>query len=160
MLTLKCKKLHPDAKLPTKAHETDLGWDLYCVRDTNFNTINQLWLEPNESHLFRTGVAIQIYGRGCEISWQYLQGEYGLILFDRSSLGGNLCVHRFAGVIDPSYTGEIFVRLTNFGKEVHIVNAGDKIVQAVITKMFPSRAEWADFGETDRGDKGFGTSGK
>jgi len=158
-ITIKFKKLHPDAKLPTKG-DGDIGWDLYyCGEDTAF--------EINESILLETG-----------ISWEPPEGYHGLI-WDRSGLAvKNL--HRLAGVIDQSYRGEIKVCLKHLGDQHTIIendlindrgqylsgypvyiNKGDRIAQLIIQKEIPTKMEWAEEVEqTKRGAGGFGSTGR
>ncbi len=162
---LNCKKLHENAKLPVKTHDTDLGWDISCVRDDNFERFevyeNKAWkdkgnlvseysktLLPGESYLFHTGIATNI------------PEGYGIIFRDRSSLGSK-CIHVLAGVIDETYTGEWCIKLINMGKNPYTIIEGDRIIQAILVKNYKVEPKWVDeLKETKRGDGGFGSSGK
>lgn len=65
------------------------------------------------------------------------------------------------GTIDPDYTGPIGVIIINLGSEDFIINDGDRIAQLVIAKY--ERAEWdivEALDKTERGDGGFGHTGK
>lgn len=65
------------------------------------------------------------------------------------------------GTIDPDYTGPIGVIIINLGSEDFIINDGDRIAQLVIAKY--ERAEWdivETLDKTERGDGGFGHTGK
>jgi len=165
MLIIKCKKFHPEAKLPTKTHDSDLGWDLSCVADAEFvdnghQGYLSFTLQPSCSHLFRTGLGIQLWDRGgMDGRYEKKMDDLGFIPFDRSGLGVKNCIHRLAGVVDANFVGEILVRLVNLGKDPYIINTGDRIAQAVIVDVYRARAEWGNFQETDRGEKGFGSSG-
>lgn len=107
------------------------------------------FFHPHTAHIFKTGIACQT-----EPGWAAL-------LWDRSGMGAVKHIHRFAGVIDTAtYRGEWLVALMNFDNEPHIIKAGDKIVQAIIQKVEDCRViEVAELSDTERGTKGFGSSG-
>lgn len=140
--SIKVQKLQPDAKIPTKANLTDVGFDLYALMDGS--TI----LNPREVKLIPTGIAMA------------LPRNYAGLIWDRSSMGVK-GIHRYAGVIDSGYRGEIKVCLYNGNDRPYLVNSGDRIAQILIQKVdnFYLR-EVASLNETDRGDGGFGSSGK
>lgn len=144
-LVLRVKKLDKQAKLPTKAHETDGGWDLYCLKETV--------VSPGHTIPISTGISIEIP-----------EGYVGVI-HDRSSLGSqSLTV--FGGVIDSGYSGEIKVIVHNTfypnPEYVYTFNAGDKIAQILILPVPECEIEEVDeLKESKRGKKGFGeASGK
>lgn len=65
------------------------------------------------------------------------------------------------GCVDADYTGEIKVILINLSKDKFIVNPGDRIAQLIVSKV--ERVEWdevAELNPTERGDGGFGSTGK
>ena len=66
------------------------------------------------------------------------------------------------GLIDEGYTGEILVKLYNNSDENYLVHAGDKISQLVVIPVFYGGIHIVDSLDenTERGDKGFGSSGK
>jgi dUTP pyrophosphatase len=65
------------------------------------------------------------------------------------------------GVIDVGYTGSIVAKLYNNSDEDYTVNAGDKITQLVILPIITPELELVDsLDDTERGDNGFGSSGK
>ena len=139
--SIKVQKLQPEARIPTKANSTDAGFDLYAMLDGS--TI----LNPKEVKLIPTGIAMAIH-----------RGYVGLI-WDRSSMGVK-GIHRFAGVVDSGYRGEIKVCLYNSNDRPYLVNSGDRIAQILIQRIddFYLR-EVESLNETDRGDGGFGSSG-
>lgn len=164
MLKLKVKKLNPKAKLPTKNHITDAGFDLYAVEDAI--------LYSGTSTKIDTGIAVEIP-----------EGYVGVI-FDRSSMGAK-GIHRHCGVIDSSYRGPLIVCLNNtnlpqveykeheryyevdphnevvVNPDIYEVKRGDKIAQMLILPVPAVVVEEVDeLGESDRGAKGFGSSGK
>ena len=135
--------LDENAKMPTRAHETDAGLDLYAVRSAV--------VYGNSSEIFDTGVHIEI--------------PAGYAGFLKSKSGLNV---RFGitseGVIDAGYTGSIVVKLYNNGKFPFYVNKGDKVTQLVILPIETPELELVEnleqFNGSDRGDKGFGSTGR
>lgn len=151
--TLKIKKLHPDAIIPTRAHNTDAGYDLYSLEDVS--------IQGGHTVKIKTGIAIQPP-----------KGYYGKIS-ERSSLGSKGLSVR-GGVCDQGYTGEYVVCITNLNTPdifngsdwlanpnyVYEILKGDKIAQVVFHRYGDfSIEEVEEFEETDRSDKGFGSSG-
>lgn len=135
---LKVKKLTETAKLPTKAHPTDLGYDLYADETV---LINKQF--PTK---IKTGIAV-----GFPSGW-------GGFIKDRSSMASK-GFSVIGGVIDQAYIGELSVVMTHTNGNVYI-NKGDKIAQLVPIPL----TNWPIFEvenlePTDRGEKGFGSSG-
>ena len=139
---IEVQKVRPNAVIPTKANLTDAGFALYASMEGS--TI----LNPREVKLIPTGIAMA------------LPRNYAGLIWDRSSMGVG-GIHRFAGVVDSGYRGEIKVCLYNSNDRPYLVNSGDRIAQILIQKVdnFYLR-EVASLNETDRGDGGFGSSGK
>jgi dUTP pyrophosphatase len=139
--SISVKKLDPDATIPTKANLLDAGYDLYAV------VSGSAILNPGETKLVPTGIAMAI-PRG-----------YAGLIWDRSSMGTK-GIHRFAGVVDAGYRGEIKVCLYNSNDRPYRLSSGDRIAQILIQKVgdFYLR-EVEDLNETGRGDGGFGSSG-
>ena len=155
-LTFNVKRLTETAQLPTQANPSDAGWDLYADEDT------EIW--PGETTLISTGISLEIPN-----------GYVGLI-WDRSSMGVK-GVHRYAGVIDSGYRGEIKVCLHNSNQErvsrflshvvdknkvgVLTVSRGDRIAQILFQEAPVFKLVETDtLVETARGAGGFGSSGK
>ena len=130
-----------NAKLPTKAHPGDAGWDLYT------NT-SEMIIEPSSRALVSTGCSFAIP-----------QGYYGRIA-DRS---GNACkqgIHILAGVIDSQYRGEVKVCLMNLSNHPLRISYGDKIAQMILTKIHEGdMQEVVELDSTERGADGFGSTG-
>ena len=137
--SIRVKKVNSDAKLPSKAHDTDAGFDLYAEKYSS--------IPVGETRLIGTGIAMAIP-----------RGHAGLI-WDRSSMGVK-GLHRFAGVIDSDYRGEIKVCIHNASQESYTISEGDKIAQLIIQEV-PSffLREVDSLEDTERGGKGFGSSG-
>lgn len=140
MMTFTVKKLAPSAKLPKKDNPADAGIDIF--------TNESYTLAPGESHAFTTGIAVE-----------FSEGLVAL-LWDRSGLGSK-GIHRLAGVIDSGYRGEWKVVLFNTTKEPFEIKAGDKIVQCILQKFESATiVESSDLSDSERGAKGFGSSGR
>ena len=133
-------KLDPGAKMPHRAHMWDAGLDLFAMDSKTVPT--------RGSACFDTGVHI-------EIPPQFV----GLVM----SKSGLNVKHDLTceGVIDTGYTGSIVVKLYNDGDTDYTVNAGDKISQLVILPILLPELELVDeLMETERGDGGFGSTGR
>lgn len=133
--------LDEGAKMPTRAHADDAGLDLYSRE-------NRV-IYPHSSATFDTGVHVEIpqWYVGMIKSKSGLNVKYGLTS---------------EGVLDCGYTGSIRVKLYNHSSEAYTVAAGDKISQLVIMPIIAPELEIVkDFGtETERGDNGFGSTGR
>lgn len=147
-IQLKVKKLHPDARTPTRATSGAAGYDLYAV-GCNKNVP----IYPDIPVTFRTGIAAE------------LPPGYAMLIFSRSGHGfkHDTRLANCVGVIDSDYRGEIMVRLTRerTGRSsVLTVSPGDRIAQAVIIKVEDVEfVEDGELSETDRGSGGFGSTG-
>ena len=133
-------KLDEGAKMPTRAHRKDAGLDIYS-RETKI-------IPAKGSAEFDTGVHIEL--------------PEGTVGFLKSKSGLNI---KFGivgeGVIDEGYTGSIRVKLYNNSDYGYKVNAGEKISQLVILPILRPVLKIVDsLDETERGDNGFGSSGK
>lgn len=132
--------LDEKAKMPTKAHADDAGFDLYCREDFS--------VEVFDSAVVDTGVHMQI-----PIGW------CGLIV-SKSGLNVNKDITT-TGLIDSGYTGTIKVKLYNHSEIGWDFKAGDKIAQIMI---LPSPLVYLnqvdELKETERGDNGFGSTGR
>ena len=133
--------LDDGAKMPTRAHADDAGLDLYSRE-------NKV-IYPHSSATFDTGVHVEIP-----------RGYVGMI---KSKSGLNVKYGLTSeGVLDCGYTGSIRVKLYNHSSEAYTVAAGDKISQLVIMPIIAPELELVKvFGtETERGDNGFGSTGR
>lgn len=138
---LKVKKLVPYAKIPTKATEFSAGYDIFSVEN--------VLIPRGQQKLIKTGIAIE-----CP------PGTYARIA-PRSSLALKNGIHIGAGVVDPDYRGEIGVIMFNFGADDFEVHFGDKIAQIILEKFMNACVEEVqELSQSDRGSKGFGSSGK
>ena len=133
-------KLDSGAFMPEYAHEQDAGMDLRSPVDAV--------VLPHDSAVIDTGVHVEIP-----------KGAVGM-LKSKSGLNVN---HDLTseGVIDEGFTGSIRVKLYNHGGARYHVKAGDKISQLVILPVLHPALELVDaLDETERGDNGFGSTGR
>lgn len=128
------------AKLPTKAHEWDAGFDLYTPRE--------FCVLAHDCAVVDTGVHIAI--------------PEGYVGFLKSKSGLNVKKDIISeGVIDAGYTGSIVVKLRNTGDASHMFFAGDKITQLVILPIpVVELYQTESLDDTERGADGFGSSGR
>jgi len=144
---IKVKRLTETAKLPTKAHEEDAGYDLYADEEK---------IIPAQSReSVHTGIAIELPDLQEENKEIYVR------IAPRSGLSVKSGIDIFGGVIDRGYTGELVVCMFNSSKEEFKVNKGDKIAQMIPTIIYKDNlVEVTELQESKRGEKGFGSSGK
>lgn len=140
VLEFKVKKLHEDAIIPTKAHESDSGWDLYILDDIE--------IKPKETVIIPTGIAIK------------LPPFYEAQVRPRSGVTSKTKLRVQLGTIDNDYTGDIGIIVDNIGDEPIALNSGYKLAQLVVQQLPNTVIEVVDDLEHGvRGDKGFGSSG-
>ena len=142
---IKLMKIKPDATLPTYAHDSDAGADLYAYEDVT--------IYPGERHAVRTGIAVDVP-----------EGYAGLI-HPRSGLaaGQGLTVLNAPGTIDPGYQGEVKVIIYNADPYLPAdIKRGDRIAQLILQKVEHMTFEIVDefTNSTDRGSGGFGSTGR
>ena len=145
------------AKMPTRAHPWDAGLDLYTPYDVSVfgNYVHVSGYEGCGGGCFYIKDAVIDTGVHVEIP----EGYVGLI---KSKSGLNVKHGLTAeGVIDAHYTGSIIVKLYNHTGTTYRFKAGDKIAQLVIVPCLLPELELVDsLEETDRGDNGFGSTGR
>ena len=149
--------LDKGAKMPTRAHPWDAGLDLYAPRDTVVyaSTASVGGYDGAYGGTVYTGNAIIDTG-------VHVQIPEGYVGFIKSKSGLNVRHGLTAdGVIDAGYTGSIVVKLYNHTSKSYRFLAGDKIAQLVILPCLLPELELVDsLEETDRGDNGFGSTGR
>lgn len=132
------------AKVPTYAHETDAAADLYAQYDQNLPA-------HTYGNMIKTGVKIQLP-----------EGWLAMIL-PRSSMGTKtpLRLSNSVGLIDSGYRGELGVLYDNTSDEDYKISAGDRIAQLLVMPSYRFQAKVVDIlTDSDRGETGFGDSGK
>jgi dUTP pyrophosphatase len=143
---MKVKLLDSRAKAPTVEHPgSDLGYDLYAIEDFH--------LQVGIPAKIRTGIAIEF------------NPFWGGVIKDRSSMAAK-GITVSGGVIDSGYRGEIMVILTLNYKEnkcySSFIYPGDKIAQLILhpaNTIYPFEVV-EELNESERGEKGFGSTGR
>lgn len=140
---LQVQRLHPEAVLPTYAHDGDAGLDLASVEE--------VVLKAGERAAVPTGLAMAIPA-----------GWVGLV-HPRSGLARRhgVTVTNAPGTIDAGYRGEVQVLLVNLGSEEVVLAAGERIAQLVLQRVGHAEvAEVDQLDDTSRGSGGFGSTGR
>ena len=145
-MEIKIKKLKENAKIPKRATSGSAGMDLYACID------EPITLAPGQLAVVPTGIAIALPDNTC-----------AAFLYARSGLGvkHGICLSNGVGVIDSDYRGEICVGVINPLKEAYTINPDERIAQLVImpvSLISPVEADSLD--ETERGEGGFGSTGR
>lgn len=142
--SLAVRRVHPDARLPERAHAGDAGLDLCAVEGVE--------IPPGGRAAVPTGWAVAIP-----------EGHAGLVV-PRSGLARRhgVTVANAPGLIDAGYRGELQVLLVNLGTEPHAVAVGDRVAQLVIVPVAAIPAcEVDELPASDgRGEGGFGSTGR
>ncbi len=139
-MQLKIKKLHIDAKLPSKGHPGDAGIDFFALEKVIF--------EPGAQERVHTGISIEIP-----------EGYVGL-MWDKSSVSFNQGLKTVGGVIDSGFRGELVMSLYNMTDKEQVIEKGHKINQMIIQKYEDCDiVEVADLSETVRGEGREGSTG-
>jgi dUTP pyrophosphatase len=147
---LKVKVLDPrigqSIALPQYATGGSAGLDLRACLDA------PLLLEPGQTHLVPTGLAIHLDDPGL-----------AAVLLPRSGLGHKhgIVLGNLVGLIDSDYQGQVMVSVWNRGAHPFTVEPGERIAQMVIVPVVQVALEVVEsFDESDRGAGGFGSSGR
>jgi dUTP pyrophosphatase len=142
-MKLKIKKLNPEAIIPAYQTKEAAGFDLHSIEN--------VVLKPGERKLIGTGLAFEIeYG-------------YEVQIRPRSGLAfkHGITVLNSPGTIDSDYRGEIKVLLINHSDEEFEIKKGDRIAQAVVASVIQAEiVEVEELSSTERGEGGFGSTGK
>lgn len=139
---IKIKKLNENAIIPQYQSAQSAGFDLHALESSVLKT--------GKSALVSTGLAFEIE-EGYEVQ---VRPRSGL------ALKNGISVLNTPGTIDSDYRGEIKIILMNFSSEDFIINAGDRIAQAVVSKVYQAEFEIVELlSDTKRGSGGFGSSG-
>ncbi len=139
-MTIKIKKLTPDALPPKYALPGDAGMDIFSNQE--------VILEPNQRRLVSTGIAMQI------------PPDYVGLVWDKSGIAAKHGIKTMAGVIDSSYRGEIKILLCNLSNQPYKIEKNNKIAQILIQPIKQKEIiEVENLEETKRGVGGFGSTG-
>ena len=139
-------KIGKSIPLPQIATEGSAGMDMRACIDS------ELIVSPGDTVLVPTGIAMHI-----------ADNNLAAVLLPRSGLGHKhgLVLGNLTGLIDSDYQGQIFISCWNRGEKAYKINPGDRIAQMVFIPIEQVKFEVVDdFKESDRGEGGFGHSGK
>jgi len=132
--------------LPSHATKGSAGMDLRaCLSQV-------LTVKANETQLIPTGLSVYVK-----------DNSLAAIILPRSGLGHKhgLVLGNLVGLIDSDYQGELFVSCWNRSDKDYTIQVGERIAQLVIVPIIQAHFTVVDtFTQTDRGDGGFGHSGK
>lgn len=141
MNTINVQLLTKDAIVPTKANYNDAGWDLYSTIDATIYAQQRMTVN--------TGIALEIPDNMAGLIWP------------RSGLSVKQGIDVLAGVVDAGYRGEIMVCLLNTGDKTVRINRGDRIAQIIFQEVpLVVMHKQEALGSSQRGDNGFGSTGK
>jgi dUTP pyrophosphatase len=133
-------KLSKNAESPEYAFNTDAGFDLKAIENVS--------LFPFEQKDVRTGIAIEIP-----------KGYVGIVR-DRAGIVQSMNVHAVAGTFDSGYRGEVSIMLVNMNDKTVEIEKGMRIAQIILIPVVKARiVEVKKLSETERGKKGFGSTG-
>jgi dUTP pyrophosphatase len=141
-LNIKILKLDENAVMPKYQTTGSAGFDLHSIENIN--------IPIGQRRVIRTGLSFEI------------ESGYEVQIRSRSGLAYNngIAVLNSPGTIDSDYRGEIKIILINQGEDNFIIKIGDRIAQGVVSKVYQANFEIVNnLGETDRGTKGFGSTG-
>lgn len=142
-MNIKIKKLHENAVIPSYAKDGDCGLDLTAINISTVDKGNYGYIE------YDTGLSVEIP-----------EGYVGLV-YPRSSISNSgLILTNSVGVIDQNYRGSIKCRFKAI-PNTSIYSIGDRVAQLIIQPMIKVQFELVEeLSETNRGDLGFGSTGK
>ena len=136
---MKIKRFKKTTQMPVKSHLPDVGLDIF--------TPKEFWLRPLET--------ITV---GLELAVSIPEGFAGMLV-PRSSITERGLIIQTA-VIDPDYTGEIHLIVTNCSNDVQCIKEGQRICSLVVYSVLNARIEEVEeMTETERNTKGLGSSG-
>lgn len=140
-MKIKVKRLNELAMLPTKAHATDAGFDLYATSKTYDNDGNVVY--------------------GCGLAFEIPEGYMGLVFPRSSNAKKSLILSNSVGVIDSGYRGEVTAKF----KRLHATNYSEYMIyerfaQLVVLPIPNIEFEVTDeLSDSERGTGGYGSSG-
>ena len=139
--TIKVVTLNEYGKIPTRANANDAGFDLYA----SISTV----ISSKQRKTINTGIAIQ------------MPEHFAGLIWPRSGLSVKQGIDVLAGVVDSGYRGEIMVCLYNTSDENVVINTGDRIAQIIFQEVpHVIMGVHESLGSSQRGENGFGSTGK
>lgn len=140
------KRVGDTVPLPSYATDGSAGLDLRACID------EPLELRPGATVLIDTGLAIHL-----------ADPKVAATILPRSGLGHKhgIVLGNLIGLIDSDYQGPLMVSCWNRGTQTYTVQPGERIAQLVIVPVLKAKFKIVDeFQQTERGEGGFGSSGK
>ena len=145
-MKVQIKRCRDAAQSPHYETLGSAGLDLRACIDQSIT------LQPGETDLLPTGLAI------------YLEDpNYAAMILPRSGLGHKhgIVLGNLIGLIDSDYQGELMISCWNRSDTAFEIQPLDRIPQLVIVPVLQADFVWVDeFAASDRGDKGFGSTGR
>ena len=151
------KQLTSSAIVPTKERDSDEGYDVYADenitipmgRTKKVSTGIAGYATSIRKFITKEGEETEVHGNDI---WLQVESRSGMSIKGIFTVGG---------IIDTSYRGEIGIVLANMSGEDYVVTKGDKIAQIVLREHISVPIQVVtELNSTDRGSKGFGSSGK
>ena len=139
-------RIGSEIPLPEYATPGSAGMDLRACLD------GPLTLQPGETHLIPTGIAIHVADPGL-----------AAVMLPRSGLGHKhgIVLGNLVGLIDSDYQGQLFISCWNRGDKAFTIEVGERLVQLIIVPVVRARFEVVEeFAASQRGSGGFGHSGR
>lgn len=144
-MELEVKRVREDAILPYRGSKYSAGLDLYACLPT------RMPIYPNETVMIPTGIACN-----------FPKGYFGMMVV-RSSVGAkrHLVLANQVGILDEDYKGEIMMAIRNEGDSTQVIDHGERLAQMILLPyaMF-NLMEVDELSESERGEGGFGSTGK
>jgi len=151
-MILRYEKTRLGVKAPSRSNPSDAGLDVfYCPE----NDSGAIFIGPTQTAKLPTGLRFEVpHGFMLEVK-------------NRSSMAAKKQLLVGACVIDPGYSGEVFINLHNVGMEPQTINVGDKIAQLVLLPVYHFQCQEEPSGTiynrpvciSNRGEGGFGSTG-
>ena len=137
-IDVKVKKVHPDAVIPSYAHEGDAAMDVTAIG----REITDKYIE------YKTGLALEV------------PKDHVCLILPRSSISKkDLVLCNSIGVLDSGYRGELLLRFQRFGEDIYEI--GEKVGQVmVIPHPYMKIQEVDELSNSSRGTGGWGSTGK
>lgn len=137
---MKIKLFDRKAKMPSKSHSLDAGYDMYLPHG--------FMIEPNETLVIGLGVGFEIP-----------EGFAGIFV-PRSSIAKKGLIIQ-TSLIDPGYKGETHLIITNSSRNIYSFEKGDRVCSIIFVNLLNTQFEIVEeFENSDRGESGLGSTGK
>ena len=148
MINLKVKRLTDTAKLPTYAHDGDACFDIYS--------------DGIEEHTLRSDEYFEVHSTG--LSFDFSK-DYVMLVFGRSGMAfkQNARLANCVAVIDSNFRGELKIKVTfdSYRNSWEGFKKGDRIAQAMLIPVpVVTFEEVTELSDSERGEGGFGSSGR